>query len=100
MPLIGCELEPGEKILSSNVATAVTMREAFAACGEAFMEIWGPKVTQLAGGPLETEKTEPMTITDPIRHPGRPLARPGAAQSVANTHTEQAVSSSEQPVLR
>ena len=44
------------------------MRTAFERSAAAFMEIWGPKVTQLAGGPLDTEKAVPMTITDIVRN--------------------------------
>ena len=69
------------------------MREGFARSDEGFMENWGAKVTQMAGVTLEPLKAVPVTITDPTRGPGSPQARPGAAQSVGNTHEEQAVSS-------
>ena len=90
--LIGAPFELREKICHSNSALAVTMREAFVASAEAFVENWGAKVTQMAGVTLEPQKTRPMTTTDPTRCPGSPQARPGAAHRVRNTHTEQAVS--------
>ena len=58
----------GKKICHSNVATADAMREAFMRSEDAFMENWGPKVTQLLGG--EGDWMKAASVTDPI--PTRP----------------------------
>ena len=68
---------------------ARTNHEAFGRSAQAFMPIWGPKVTQLGGVALEPLKARCMTMSVPIRWPRHPLVRPEPSQSVSNVHTEQ-----------
>ena len=60
----------GKKICHSNVTTADAMREAFMRSEDAFMENWGPKVTQLLGGRGDSMKQ--ASVTDPIPTRRRP----------------------------
>ena len=74
--MIGAPFALGKKICHRNLAMARTMREAFVASAQAFMPIWGPKVTQLRGVALEPLKARCMTMFVPIRWPRHPRARP------------------------
>ena len=53
------------------------------------MANWGPKVTQLAPLTSLDLKGVAVTMPDPIRHPWRRSAQPGATHRVRNTHTDQ-----------
>jgi hypothetical protein len=74
---------------NNQETTPDTMGEGFVAATAGFMANWGPKVTQLAPLTSLDLKPEPMTMTDPSRHPGHRSAHPGAAQSVSNTSTAE-----------
>jgi hypothetical protein len=78
-----------KKICHRKSASPVTMGEGFVAATAGFMANWGPKVTQLAPLTSLDLKPEPVTMTDPSRHPGHRSAHPGAAPSMSNTSTEQ-----------
>ena len=69
------------------------MREGFGRSEEGFMVNWGPKVTQLAPLTSLGLKARSVTMPDPIRHPWRRSAHPGATHRVSNTHTDQGGSS-------
>ena len=63
------------------------------------MANWGPKVTQLAPLTSLGLKGVAVTMPDPIRHPWRRWAHPGATHRMRNTHEDQGFSSRKQPVL-